>query len=81
MILDFLCLKYGYKINIDDISAAAVSSKLQDMLLERRPPLRLDVLAAQAVRGQMMAVSGNILSQVNGLLEDGEITGATFDLL
>ena len=74
-----ICLDYGYASNISDISAAAVNSKIHTLLLKNLGPIRLDVLAARAVRAQMVAVSGNILSQVNSLLEDQLITNKAWD--
>ena len=74
-----ICLDYGYASNISDISAAAVNQKIHTLLLKYIGPIRLDVLAARAVRAQMVAVSGNILSQVNSLLEDQLITNKAWD--
>ena len=67
-----ICLDKGYKISKADISAAPVGSRMHAMLLERLPPVRLDVLAARAVRGQMMAVSGNATFGIQELLETPE---------
>ena len=67
-----ICLDKGYSIKNADIAAAALSSKIHAMLLERLPPIRLDVLAARAVRGQMMAVSGNATFGIQELLETPE---------
>ncbi len=71
----------GYTISIADISAAAVSSRMHAMLLERLPPIRLDVLAARAVRGQIIAVSGNAIYEVMVLLESGEVPAEVSNLL
>ena len=88
-----ICLDFGYRITIADISAASVSPKMHALLLDNLPPIRLTVLAARAVRAQMLTVSGNInvTPQINGLLEDGLwedgeeegslITDEAFDLL
>ena len=72
-----ICLDKGYTISIADISAASVSSRL----LERLPPIRLDVLAARAVRGQIIAVSGNAIYEVMVLLESGEVPAEVSNLL
>ena len=76
-----ICLDKGYSISIADISAAAVSSRMHAMLLERLPPIRLDVLAAQAVRGQIISVSGNATFEVRVLLESGEVPAEVSNLL
>ena len=76
-----LCLDKGYSVTISDISAAAVNSKIHTLLLENLPPARLEVLAARAVRAQMVAVSGNAISQINTLLENQLICDNAWDSL
>ena len=76
-----ICLDKGYSVTISDISAAAVNSKLHTLLFENVPPVRLEVLAARAVRAQVIAVSGNAISIGGNLAEDGLITDNVFDLL
>ena len=76
-----ICLDKGYRVTISDISAAAVNPKMHALLLKNLPPQRLVVLAAQAIRAQVIAVSGNAISIGEDLLEDGLITNDASDML
>ena len=79
-----IILQYGYQASINDISSVVVSPIVYKMILDYgRPPHKLDILSARAAREKMLQDSAgeNIIPQINSLMEENEITQATFDFL
>ena len=79
-----IILQYGYKADMNDFSSVVVSPTAYKMLLDYgRPPYKLDILSARAAREKMLQNSAgrNIIPQINSLLEENEITDATYDIL
>lgn len=79
-----IILQYCYKADINDFSSVVVSPCVYKMLLDYgRPPHKLDILSARAAREKMLQNSAgrNIIPQINSLLEENEITDATYDIL
>ena len=79
-----IILQYGYQASINDISSVVASPCVYEMLLDYgRPPHKLEILSARAVREKMLQISAgeNIIPQINSLKEENEITDATYDIL